>query len=107
MGFVGAQKTGATSSCSSYSGHNFCGSTPPLVSELSCAGDESDIISCPHEAGSDVILLVSKLEFHIAIEVVTRNWFELYHSHCNLELCCRSWPGVLRSRRKCCDFLCW
>lgn len=61
MGFVGAQKSGSTSSCSAFNGQNFCGSSPPLVSEVACAGDETEITACPHEAGSDVTWLFSKL----------------------------------------------
>lgn len=63
MGFVGAQKFGSTNDCSTFDGRNFCGGASPLVSEVGCAGDESEIMSCPHEAGSDVAWLCSKLPF--------------------------------------------
>ena len=60
MGFVGAQKAGSTFGCGVFKGHNFCGSVSPVISELACTGEESDVTACPHEAGSDVYCAASE-----------------------------------------------
>ena len=40
--------------CSAFKGKNFCGTVPPYVSKLSCAGQETSIESCSFEEGDDV-----------------------------------------------------
>ena len=47
MGFSGAA---GSSKCSGVG----CGNVAPGVSELACAGAESEPLACPHEAGDDV-----------------------------------------------------
>jgi hypothetical protein len=55
MGFSGAGAGGA-SACSG----GLCGDAAPGLSELACTGSESDVLSCPHEAGDDVFCAPSE-----------------------------------------------
>ena len=52
MGFAGAQSDGA-SRCSA-DGKNSCGSLAPQISEVACAGEEADLLACPHVGVDDV-----------------------------------------------------
>ena len=54
MGFAGAQSSDSASRCGSVGGKNFCGSVAPLISEVACAGQEADLLSCPHVGVDDV-----------------------------------------------------
>lgn len=53
MGFSGAS---SSSRCSGPS----CGNVAPGMSELACAGSESNPLDCPHEAGDDVFCAPSE-----------------------------------------------
>ena len=55
MGFSGA--VGAAAKCST---PDACGDAAPGVSELACSGQESGVLTCPHEAGDDVFCAPSE-----------------------------------------------
>ena len=54
MGFAGAKSSTGASRCFKSDGENFCGTVAPLLSEVACAGQEVDLLSCPHDDGDDV-----------------------------------------------------
>merc|ERR1711972_161017 len=54
MGFAGVKSSSVKSSCGSFKGTNYCGSVPPYVSKLACAGQETSIGLCSFEEGDDV-----------------------------------------------------
>lgn len=54
MGFAGAQPSGGVSSCGDFAGNNYCGELAPQLSEVACAGQETDLLTCPYEDVDDV-----------------------------------------------------
>ena len=55
MGFSGA--VGSAAKCST---PDACGDVAPGLSELACSGQESGVLTCPHEAGDDVFCAPSE-----------------------------------------------
>ena len=51
MGFAGAQSSDGASPCRRVGG---CGSVAPQIGEVACAGQEADLLTCPH-AGVDEV----------------------------------------------------
>jgi len=54
LGFDGASALSDRPKCRSFMGHDFCGVSPPRVSELICKGIESEIRACSFKHGDDV-----------------------------------------------------
>jgi hypothetical protein len=54
MGFTGAASPASPPTCRNFRGQDFCGLAPPALSELTCDGSESCILSCAFEEGSAV-----------------------------------------------------
>ena len=54
MGYNSARVSGALSSCRNISGLNYCGDIAPSISEVSCSGQEANILECARESGDDV-----------------------------------------------------
>ena len=54
MGFAGAQATPGFVSCGNVDGKNYCGESPPQLSEIACSGQEADVLACPHDETDSV-----------------------------------------------------
>jgi len=55
MGFAGVKSSSSVGNrCDTFRGKNFCGTVPPYISKLSCAGQETSIESCSFEEGDSV-----------------------------------------------------
>lgn len=54
MGYASAATAEKDFSCRSASGHNYCGDVAACLSEVSCSGQEANIIECPHEQDDNV-----------------------------------------------------
>ena len=53
MGFAGSSSDGVAG-CRRADGRRLCGSVAPQISEVACAGQELDLLSCPHVGKDDV-----------------------------------------------------
>ena len=54
MGYVSARVSEALPDCKNISGQNYCGDVAPTISEVSCSGQEENILACAHEVDDDV-----------------------------------------------------
>ena len=54
MGYTGVDSANGAKRCSDYVGQNNCGNVAPQLSEVSCSGQEADLLTCPHEESDEV-----------------------------------------------------
>ena len=54
MGYTGASAAEKNFACRSSAGRNGCGDVPASLSEVSCSGQEANILECPHEKDDNV-----------------------------------------------------
>lgn len=54
MGFSGADQSSTGLACGNVGGKNYCSAAAPQLSEVSCSGQEVDLMACPHEDSDDV-----------------------------------------------------
>ena len=54
MGYASATTSEKDFNCQRASGHNYCGDVTASLSEVSCSGQEANVVDCPHEEDDNV-----------------------------------------------------